>query len=393
MIKEITLQKLLREALAVQPIQHQPLRIKSAKLITKNMELRLPFETSFARITTLPKIFVVITFMTKKGSEISGIGESPFLPAPWYDGEHISGGKAVLKECIIPALENSQSAITNVNEFISLYKWIVGNTIAKVGAEGAYWDAVGKLLGKPVWKLWNGTQNKVVCGTSIGLEKTDKEVVEKIRKNLAQKVKRIKIKIKPGRDISLVQSIRKIFPQIPLQVDGNAAYDLGNADHKALLKALDTFDLLMIEQPGPNDDIYFHSQLSKSLKTPLCLDESILHARHAWEAITLWNNSNILDRLVINIKPPRVGGFWEAVKIATLCQKVGVKIWCGGMLESAVGKTANVHLSTLPGFILPGDHVSFPSYFTKDIAQSPEFEDGTLIAPIDNGWGLQEVSL
>ncbi|HEX7042722.1 MAG TPA: o-succinylbenzoate synthase [Patescibacteria group bacterium] len=393
MNKKIKIQEIFNEINNLSPVQHTPIVIKNIKLHIRKMKLNQPFETSFARMDMLPKIFIEITFATKNGKEITGIGESPFLPAPWYDGEHLSGGHAILEEFIVPSLKNNVKPITNANDFIACYKWVVGGNIAKVGAEGAYWDFLGKLLKKPVWKLWNGTQKKVECGTSIGLEKTDSEVIEKIRISLSKKIKRIKIKIKPGRDITLVQSIRKEFPNIPLQVDGNAAYDLQNPKHVEMLRKLDKFNLLMIEQPGPNDDIYFHSRLSTKIKTSICLDESILHLRHAYEAVELWNKNKILDRLIINIKPPRVGGFWEAVKIAKFCEKVGVKVWCGGMIESALGKAANVHLSTLSGFVLPADHVSFPEYFKKDIAKSLEYKNGCLIAPNKSGWGVERIKL
>lgn len=391
MVKNIKLQKLFHEVTLLQPVQHQPLFIKDIQLHTKRMKLIAPFETSFGRLTTLPKIFITVTFSTKNGREFSGIGECPFLSAPWYDGEHLSAGKAVLKEFIIPALRKNDVTITNVTDLLSLYTWVIGSNIAKVGIEGAYWDAVGKLLGQPVWKLWGGTNMHVSAGTSVGLEKTNAEVIEKIEKALERNVQRIKIKIKPGKDVNLVKAVREVFPTIPLQVDGNAAYDLENEEHIKRLQALDDYNLLMIEQPGPNDDIYFHSKLSQQLTTPICLDESILHVRHAYEASQLWGANNQLKKLIINIKPPRVGGFWEAVKIAKFCEKMRVKTWCGGMLESAIGKTANVHLSTLSGFTLPGDHISFPPYFERDITTPPKYKNGILIAPRKNGWGLGKV--
>lgn len=383
----------MRANITITPPEHFLLKILNIELLEREMTLTIPFETSFGRMTTIKKIFPKIEFISKDSKKIIGIGECPTLPAPWYDGESYETVKAVLDKFIVPSLTKEKNSFTNVNQFIKTYSWIVGHNIAKVGVEGAYWDAVGKYLRKPVYELWGGKRKTVETGTSVGLEKTDEEILKKIDMGVKQKVKRIKIKIKPGRDIELMEKVRKKYPNLPIQVDGNAAYNIQDSEHQKLLQQLDKFNLIMIEQPGPNDDRYFHSILSKRLKTPICLDESIMHERHAIEAIDIWGNNKILDRLIINIKPPRVGGFWEGVKIAKVCENAGVQTWCGGMLESALGKIANVHFSSLQEVTLPGDHVSQMPYYKQDIANPLESVNGEILVPTNPGWGIEKLEI
>jgi O-succinylbenzoate synthase len=201
------------------------------------------------------------------------------------------------------------------------------------------------------------------------------------------------MKIKPGKDITYVEAVRKKYPNILLQVDANAAYDLFNTSDIELLKELDNYNLTMIEQPGRNDDIIDHSRQLSTLNTPICLDESILHAVHTRHAIELWRQNSDTKKLIINIKPPRVGGFLESIKIAKLCSKNGVSVWCGGMYESALGKTANVHFSSLKEVDLPGDHVSQAPYFKEDVADSPQYQNGEITVPEGIGWGLRGMRL
>jgi O-succinylbenzoate synthase len=281
--------------------------------------------------------------------------------------------------------------VTDSASFLARYAWVVGHAMAKVGVEGAYWDAVARLAGTPVWRLWGGTRGSVEAGTSIGLEATPEAMMEKV--STAVEVMpgaRVKIKIKPGKDVAFVEAVRRRYPDLRLQVDANAAYDLFDPRHRDALRSLDRYGLMMIEQPGPNDDILDHARLLADLGTPVCLDESILHARHARQAIESWRQYSDLAKLVINIKPPRVGGFVEALRIARLCADAGVSVWCGGMLESALGKAANVHFSTRAEVNLPGDHVSQGPYFREDVADPLPYHEGRIAAPDATGWGLGE---
>ena len=266
--------------------------------------------------------------------------------------------------------------------------------MAKAGVEGAYWDGVARLRGVPMASLWGGTRKTVPTGTSVGLEPTEAALMEKIRVAVEEMgVCRVKLKVKPGRDVAYLEAIRNRYPDLPLQVDANGAYDLFDPAHLALLKAFDRFGLLMIEQPGRNDDILDHARQLASLETPICMDESIRHATHARQALQLWEEYSSLSRLVVNIKPPRVGGYLEAIRIARLCADRGVSVWCGGMHESALGKTANVHFCSREEVNLPGDHVSQAPYFVRNVGSSPEYRQGYLTVPTGTGWGIEDLDL
>ncbi len=373
---------------SVKPVAHEALELQTVDVTEKVLLLTSPFETSFGRFDRMTKFFPVLSFKTLGGDTVQGVGEGTPLPYPWYDGESDATVRTVLQEYILPALRSEKKLICSVYDLQGVYGKIVGHNMAKTAIEGAYWDALGKLHGVPVSSLWDGTRREVESGTSVGLEKSPEAVVAKVDRAVEMGVKRVKVKIAPGRDIEFVAAIRNRHPDLPLQVDGNAAYDLFSPKHVSMLRALDQFNLLMIEQPGPNDDRFYHRELSRQLKTPICLDESILHARHAIEVIQMWAEANIMERLVVNIKPPRVGGFWEGVKIAKICELVGVPTWCGGMLESALGKAANVHFSSLKAVDMPGDHVSQGAYYQKDVATPLPYKDGVIEVPQRPGWGV-----
>jgi O-succinylbenzoate synthase len=295
----------------------------------------------------------------------------------------------VALDYIVSSLRAKKEPVTDSASFIGRYQWVVGNNMAKVGIEGAYWDAVARVRGVPVCELWGGERSTVETGTSIGLEATPEAMMRKVDKAvLEMKVARVKVKIKPGRDLAFIEAIRKQYPGLRLQVDANAAYDLFDPDHMDRLKALDQYHLMMIEQPGRNDDILDHSRQLACLQTPVCLDESILRAGHARQALDCWRRYSSLSKLMINIKPPRVGGFLEAIRIAKLCHAGGVSTWCGGMLESALGKTANIHFSARKEVDLPGDHVAQGPYFKEDVAQPPPYADGRVQVPAGPGWGI-----
>ncbi|MGE5496655.1 MAG: o-succinylbenzoate synthase [Syntrophothermus sp.] len=382
-----------------------PLYIERIVIHKRRMELCVPFETSYGRFDSLVRLFPEIEFRTEEGRLVSGTGECSPLNAPWYDCEcHRSveiGLKFIIGSLTGKDADNADgnaaanlAPISDIDSLLSKYHWIIGHNIAKAGIEGAYWDAIAKLNGLPVNKLWGGTRDYVETGTSVGLEETPEALMKKIdRAVLEMKISRVKVKVRPRKDIKYIERIRKSYPDLRLQIDANAAYDLFNSDHISILKELDSYDLMMIEQPGRNDDILDHARQLAVLKTPVCLDESIIHVNHARQAVELWKQYSSVNKLIINIKPPRVGGYLEAIKIGRLCGDNGVSAWCGGMFESALGKTCNVHFSSRDEINLPGDHVSQSAYFKTDVADSPEYSDGKLKVPAGPGWGLINITL
>ena len=233
-----------------------------------------------------------------------------------------------------------------------------GHPMAKAGLEMALWDLLGKREGRSLRDLLGGVREKVDVGVSVGLQASPAALVQTVGRYLDQGYRRIKIKIKPGRDVEDARAVRTAFPDIRLQVDANSAYTLETAD---VLLPLDELDLLLIEQPLSEDDIWDHRQLQAQLRTPICLDESILTARHARQAIEMGACR------VINIKAGRVGGLTEAVAVHDVCQSHGMPVWCGGMLETGVGRAANLALASLPNFVLPGDISASDRYYRQDI--------------------------
>ncbi|MCA0387385.1 MAG: o-succinylbenzoate synthase [Bacteroidetes bacterium] len=382
-----------------------PLYIEQIKIHTRRFDLSFPFETSFARFDSLIRLFPEITFRTESGDLVTGRGECSPLSAPWYDYEcHRSVGIAL--SYIISALTGKPveeidglpvrglPPFTDIISFLDRFKWIVGHNMAKSGVEGAYWDAVAQIHSVSVSKLWGGTRKSVSAGTSVGLEPTIEAFIRKIDIAIGElNVSRVKVKVKPGKDVTYIEAVRRKYPDIKLQVDANACYDLFNPVHVAILKEFDNYNLLMIEQPGRNDDILDHSRQLSALKTPVCLDESILNEMHTRQAIELWRQNSDTNKLIINIKPPRVGGFLESIRIAKMCHENGVSVWCGGMYETALGKTSNIHFCSREEVNLPGDHISQAPYFKVNVADSPEYEDGVITVPEGIGWGLKNFSL
>jgi len=383
----------------------KPMFVERIIIHKRKMTLTIPFEASFGKFDSLIRLFPEIVFKFENGETVSGMGECSPLTAPWYDSECHRTTEIGLK-FIIACLtgKNYEDAdgyplikiepVTDIFSFISRYKWIVGHNIAKTGIEGAYWDALAKFNSVPVSAIWGGIRKKVETGTSIGIQASPDDLIKKIDHAVNKlKVARVKIKVKPGKDISYVERIRNSFPDLPLQVDANAAYNLFDTKHLSTLKEMDNFDLTMIEQPGRNDDIIDHARQLAMLKTPICMDESILSTDNTRHAIDLWRQYSTIEKLIINVKPPRVGGYLEAIKIAKLCNENGVSVWCGGMLESALGKTANVHFSSRDEINLPGDHVSQAPYFLEDVGDSPHYEDGKITVPKGIGWGIRNLNV
>lgn len=332
------------------------------------LELRVPFTTSFGTQKTLPRPFVVI----ETADGIRGVGEVPTMAQPVYKAEaDTPAAMTSLKEFILPSVarfHDEHGGIASVDELRDSYAWIKGAVFAKSGVEAAFWDILAQVQRQPLWQLWGGERRSFPVGVSIG-GKTIDDVLALAGNAVSLGYRRLKVKIWPGFDVAVARALRERFPDIMLQVDANSAYTL---DTWQSLQGLDDFNLLLIEQPLYDDDIVFHSTIAPKLRTPVCLDESIHSLRDVQAAVHLWERNGIRDRLVINIKPPRVSGFAEAIAIARYCRSQGVKTWIGGMLDSAWGKAMNLNFNGLPEIDLPGDHFS-PSgaYFEQDVVSTP----------------------
>jgi O-succinylbenzoate synthase len=320
-------------------------------------ELQMPlvhfFETSFGRVYSRR-----ILLVTVEGEGISAWGECVAGEGPFYCEEWIDGAWAVIAGFLGPSLLGRD--IANGSAAAELMSRVRGNRMAKAALENALWAAEAEARKVPLWKLLGGTRREIACGVSIGIQDTPEQLMEKIAAELDAGYQRIKVKIKPGWDYDILQRIRARWPQILLSCDANSAYSLDDLDH---LRRLDTFGLLMIEQPLWNDDFYLHARLQKEIKTAICLDESIRHSRDAEAAIDL------AACRIVNLKVGRVGGFSEALKVHDVCQARGIPVWCGGMLESGIGRAHNVALSTLGNFSLPGDVSASKRYWKEDIIE------------------------
>lgn len=332
------------------------------------LRLRAPFTTSFGTYETLDRPFVVIE--TSDG--LRGVGEIPTLLDPAYKPEVDAPAVITsLQSFILPSIARHQRETAVIHDIASLrqsYAWLKGAVFAKSGVEAAMWDILAQRAGEPLWKLWGGQPRTFPVGVSIG-GKTLPQILQLAERAVDLGYRRLKVKIWPGFDDEVARALRTRFPDILLQVDANSAYTMEDWQR---LKALDDLDLLLVEQPLFDDDIVLHSQIAKELKTPICLDESIHSLRDAQAAAMLWENNGALDRLIINIKPPRVSGFAEAIDIARFCENRGIRTWIGGMLDSAWGKAMNLNFNGLPEIDLPGDHFSPGGpYFVEDVTETP----------------------
>ena len=344
------------------------MNITSIEVHLLKLTLRTPFTTSFGSYLELDRPFVIV----RTGDGLVGIGEVPTLSDPAYKAEVDPPSVLTsLSEFILPAIAKRQSevgSIGTVEDLRSSYHWIKGANFAKSGVEAAIWDIEAQRQQQPLWQFWGGTRQSFPVGVSIGGQNVD-DVLARAQSAIDQGFPRLKVKIWPGFDIEPIRAIREQHPEILLQVDANSAYDLSTWE---VLKELDAFDLLLIEQPLFEDDIVLHSEISRELQTPVCLDECIHSLRDAQAAMHLWQRNDLLERLIINIKPPRVGGFSEAIDIADACHQQGVKTWIGGMLDSGWGKAMNLNLNSLAEIDLPGDHFSPGGpYFERDILVTP----------------------
>jgi O-succinylbenzoate synthase len=342
-------------------------RIDAVELREVALPLRFPFETSFGRseshVCLLARIF-------SEGAE--GWGEVPADSAPLYNEEDVGTAWHVLERFIIPAILARD--IDDPRRFPPLVARIRRHHMAKAGVEAALWDLYAQQWAQPLRVMLGGTQERIPVGVSLGIEPEIDILLDRISDFLAQGYRRIKVKIKPGWDVAVVERIRAVFGNVPLQVDANSAYTLADAN---VFRALDEYGLLLIEQPLEEDDLIDHAALQAQLRTPICLDESIVSPSHARKAL------DIGACRVINIKAARGGGLSAAVAIHDLCRARGVPVWCGGLLETGIGRAANLALASLPNFILPGDLSASDRYYEQDLIDPPVRleSDGTIAVP------------
>jgi o-succinylbenzoate synthase len=351
------------------------MRLRSLTLREIHLPLLTPFETSMDRVSERH-----ILLLEADVDGVNGWGECTAGENPFYSPEDTETAWHILTSYAWTILKGKE--FTSSSEVWGLLEHIRGHNMAKASLETAIWDAEAKLKGIPLWKLIGGSQLEIPCGVSIGVKESLEELSATVEKELAAGYQRIKIKIKPGKDLLQVQRVRQDFPRIKLSVDANSAYRI---EDLPLLKRLDAYYLMMIEQPLAWDDLFGHVEVQKALLTPICLDECIHTYEQAEAAIALGACK------IINIKLGRVGGFHEAKRIHDLCQKHGVPVWCGGMLESGIGRAHNIALSTLPNFTLPGDVSSSSRYWHEDII-SPEVtvtSQGTIRVPAASGIGFE----
>jgi O-succinylbenzoate synthase len=333
-----------------------------------------PFTTSFGTETV--REVIVVRALTPDGD---GWGEIVTQSAPLYSSEYTQGAWDVALRWLAPALLDEHSvAPADVAPALAPF---IGHRMAKAGLELAVLDASLRLRGRALGEHLGATRDRVPSGVSVGIQADPRALVDTVGGYLDAGYVRIKIKIKPGRDVAETAAVRDAFGAIPLQVDANSAYTLADAD--ALLE-LDRFDLLLIEQPLQEEDLVDHAALAARLRTPVCLDESITSLKAAADALALRATS------VINIKAGRVGGYLEAVRIHDLCRDAGVPVWCGGMLETGIGRAANAALAALPGFTLPGDVSASDRFYRRDIVTEPiVLEDGHVRVPTGPGLGIE----
>jgi len=350
------------------------MKIDSITLHHLRMPLVAPFETSFGRETDRECVLIEV-----KSEGLTGYGECVATRDPGYNYETAGTAIHILKDFAAPLLLGRD--VQDAAHFQNIVSGIRGHNLAKAGVEMALWDLFGKRENKSLRELLGGVRDRVEVGVSVGIQQSAQRLVETVGEYVSQGYARIKIKIKPGRDVEDASAVRSAFPNIRLQVDANSAYSL---DDVQILQPLDELNLLLIEQPLFEDDIWDHHKLQEQFITPICLDESIVSPRHARYAIEM----NACR--VINIKAGRLGGLSQAVMTHDLCRDVSMPVWCGGMLETGIGRASNVALASLPNFVLPGDISASDRYYARDITNE-RFAlnaDSTIDVPRGAGLGM-----
>jgi o-succinylbenzoate synthase len=341
--------------------------------------LRLPlvrfFETSYERIHSRSFVLVEV-----HGEGVSGFGESVADDTPYYGPETTQTVWMVLSEFLIPRVLGVR--FEHPEEVFPALSAVRGHQMAKAALEMAAWDLFGRQAGLPLGQVLGGSRTSIASGVSVGIQDSLVQLLDAVERELAAGYQRVKIKVKPGWDVEAVEAIRKRFGRIPLMVDANAAYRL---DDVALFRRLDEYDLMMVEQPLDYDDIADHACLQRQIRTPVCLDESIVSVRACRDALAQGACR------VVNIKPGRVGGHGESIRLHDLCAEQGVPVWHGGMLESGIGRAHNIHLATLPNFSLPGDIAASERYYEHDLIDPPirVSPEGTIAVPSGPGIGVE----
>jgi O-succinylbenzoate synthase len=351
------------------------MRIEAVELKQVQMELTAPFTTSFGTTLRRP---CIITAVHAEGE--TGLGECVAFDGPWYSYETTTTAWHVMSDFLVPRL--LEADIAEPEDVWPAFASIRGHNMAKAALEMACWDLIARCRGVSLSSLLGGTRDRVPVGVSVGIERSPEELVETVGRFLAQGYGRIKLKIAPGADVEFVVAVRDAYPDALIQVDANSAYAVTDTQ---IFRRMDRYDLLLIEQPLSPDDIVDHAQLQGQLETPICLDESIHSPEDARHALDLGSCR------IINIKPGRVGGHLQSREIHNLCLSRRAPVWCGGMLETNIGRAHNVALASLPGFSLPGDISASARYYEQDIAD-PGFElneDSTLSVPTGPGIGVE----
>ena len=350
------------------------IKVDGVEIRLVRLSLVEPFETSFGKIDSRLIFLICIN-----AGGLRGWGEVVASEKPLYSYETVGTAFHVIKDFLVPAV--LEEPLTGLSHLAKRFSQFRGHNMAKAGLELAFMDLLAQVKNQSLSSLIGGERKRVAVGVSLGIQRTTADLLKRVERYVDLGYQRIKLKIKPGWDIDVIAEVRGAYPDILLSVDANSAYTLADADH---LRKLDAFELLMIEQPLQHDDVVDHAQLQKLLKTPLCLDESIVSRRQATAALELESCK------IINIKIGRVGGYSEAVAIHDLCAARGIPVWCGGMLESGIGRAHNIALASLAGFTLPGDISASARYFERDLI-SPEVTvaaDGTVAVPDDIGLGF-----
>ncbi|MDE2025261.1 MAG: o-succinylbenzoate synthase [Patescibacteria group bacterium] len=351
------------------------MKIKKITLYQVEIPMVTSFTTSFGTITKKPTVIVKI----QTDKDIIAFGESAAMPFPFYNPETTTISLLVLKDYITPLVLNKE--FETIEQLMQMLSSIKGNNFAKTGLETAVWMAMSLQKNKSIKELLGGSREKIGVGESIGIKSTIEETFDEVALRLKQGFQRIKIKIKPNWDIQLIEALRDKFKDIPLMIDANSSYTLGDL---STLKKMDACNLLMTEQPLADDDIVDHAVLQQEITTPICLDESIHSAEDARRAIY------IKACKIINIKPGRVGGLLESKKIHDLCQENNIDVWCGGMLETGIGRAFNIAVASLPNCIYPADMSPVSFFYVDDLVTNSFTVDveGFVQVPTTPGLGF-----
>ncbi len=347
------------------------MRLEAVELRVVELPLRFPFETSFGREEVKHAVLVCAY-----SGGLVGWGEAPVMAAPLYNEETVETAWHVLRDFLVPAV--LAGPLEHPREVRARLRHVRRHHMAKAGLEAAVWDLFAQQQGRSLRELLGGVRDRVEVGVSLGIEPTVADLVRRVESFVAQGYRRVKVKIRPGWDVEVVRELRRHFPELPLQVDANSAYTL---DQASVFEEMDDLGLLLVEQPLGEDDLVDHAKLQSRLRTPVCLDESIVHPHDARKALELGSCR------VVNVKPARLGGLAAAVETHDVCAALGAPVWCGGMLETGIGRLANLALASLPNFRLPGDLSASDRYFEEDVVDPPVVleRDGTVQVPTEAG--------